>query len=146
MVEISYEETVVSNEFPTRNALIGLFLGMVTLVAQTYLVMKSPVIAELLMTGWGGYSVAYAALDLLRNLAVCTYALYALRSRMNPDSWRPFLIVAGFTAVLPWMFLQVYVLFLSIRAGDFGPSDLLWGALLASLAGAGLSLAIIRPK
>lgn len=53
-MEISYEETAVSNEFPTRNALIGLFLGAVTLGAQTYLVMKSPAMAEMLMTGWGG--------------------------------------------------------------------------------------------
>lgn len=65
-MEISYEETAVSNEFPTRNALIGLFLGAVTLGAQTYLVMKFPAMAEMLMTGWGGggYSVAYGALDL----------------------------------------------------------------------------------
>lgn len=53
-MEISYEETAVSNEFPTRNALIGLFLGAVTLGAQTYLVMKFPAMAEMLMTGWGG--------------------------------------------------------------------------------------------
>ncbi|WP_282922403.1 hypothetical protein [Mobiluncus massiliensis] len=145
-MEISYEETAVSNEFPTRNALIGLFLGAVTLGAQTYLVMKSPAMAEMLMTGWGGYSVAYGALDLLRCLVVCAYALYLLRARMNPDSERPFVVVAAFTAIIPWAGLQAYILILAIQSGGFTPFDFLWGALLASIAGAGLALGLIRPK
>lgn len=65
---------------------------------------------------------------------------------MNPDSERPFVVVAVFTTIIPWAVLQAYILILAIQSGGFTPLDFLWGALLASIAGAGLALGLIRPK
>ncbi|MST48952.1 hypothetical protein [Mobiluncus porci] len=145
-MEITYESETRDTGAPVRNMLIGFFIGIVTLMAQTYLITKSPALADLLMNDRSWYGIAYAALDIVRTLIATPYSLFLLRKRMDPDSYRPFALVALSCSVGPWIFLQAYVLFLSIRAGNVSIFDFLWGALLSSLVGAALAMALVRPR